>query len=158
MNKYFRLLIKIAQEYNIRRGNQEKESEWKARVVYSFLGQTGYASLFDIQENLESASITHFKRRIQTTLDHLLAMYPELKGYYADSESLANEISQIFCSTGCIYHEQYRLSPCLRKSIQIGDYMFFRGQSLDEKKWLSGIGSYSFKRDRTGDVLSLIHI
>ena len=159
MNKYFRLLSKIAQEYNIQRGSQESESKWKARVVYSFLGQTGYASLFDKQENLEPASITHFKRRVQSTLEHLLAMYPELKGYFTDAESLADEIYSILYSTGCIYHEQYRLSPCLRKRIQLGAHSFFRGQSLDEKKWISGLGCYSVNREKTDvadNALSLL--
>ena len=152
MNDYFNLLNRIAQEYNIQQGNQESEIEWKTRVIYSFLGQTGYASLFDVQENLDPVSITHFKQRIKTTLSHLLAMYPELKGYFTEAEALAEEIYQVFCLTGCIYHEQYRLSPCLRSSIQIGNRSFLRGQALEEKKWLSGIGCYYPNREQAEDT------
>ena len=84
MKKYFELLNTVAQEYNIIRGKNEDELSWKTRVVYSLLSQIGYASLFDLQEDLKPASIVHFKSKITDTLSSLIDMYPELRGQYTE--------------------------------------------------------------------------
>ena len=43
MNKYNGLLSAVAQKYNIRRGLQEAENDWKTRLIYSVCGMMAYA-------------------------------------------------------------------------------------------------------------------
>ncbi len=143
MTQYFKLLYKIAEEFNIKRGADEPEIDWKARIVYSFLGQVGYSALYDVQEDLQNASIIHLDDRIIETLDHLLLMYPELLGVYIEKDKkLSDEIYDIYFSTGCIYHEPNRIRPSIRSCSNEDDCVFLRGQALEEKVWLSGLGCY----------------
>lgn len=73
MNKYNGLICEIADEFHISKGEAEREEVWKARVVYSLVGRMGYASLWDIQEDLQPASVMHFKKRIGRLLKSYLA-------------------------------------------------------------------------------------
>ena len=82
MNQYFGLMNTIAEEFQILKGTAETEKSWKARILYSYLGQVAYSSLFDIQEDLEHASIIHFKSRISESLSSMLEMYPDLQALY----------------------------------------------------------------------------
>lgn len=143
MNQHFGLLNTVAQQYHILKGTSESEASWKARIIYSLLGQTGYSALFDVQDDLLPDSITHFKRRIIKALSSLLAMYPDMREYFSvEDDSLANEIYELFLLTGCIYHEPNRVVPCMRKGAEGEKSTFLRGQALNEKRWLSGNGCY----------------
>lgn len=140
MNRYFGLLKSISREYNIQKGIKEAEDAWKARLIYTFLGQSGYASLFDIQEDLKPASIIHFKKRIDSLLDSILSMYPEMDGIF--DSSLSEKIYNVFTNAGCIYHKLNRLTPSTRK-VSHGKYCtFLRGQALNEKRYISGMGCF----------------
>lgn len=143
MNRYFGLLKSISREYNIQKGKKEAEESWKARLIYTFLGQSGCASLFDIQEDLKPASIIHFKKRIDSLLDSILSMYPEMEGIFINGDSsLSEEIYNVLTNAGCIYHEPKRLTPSTRK-ISHGKYcIFLRGQALNEKRYISGMGCF----------------
>lgn len=143
MNQYFDLLNTISKEFRIPKGVTETEKRWEARVLYSYLGQVAYSSLFDIQEDLNPASIIHFKSRISDSLSSMLDMYPELQGVYSSNdESLYDEIYDIFLKTGCIYHEPNRLTPCVRKISAGKHILFLRGNAVEDKRFLSGIGGY----------------
>lgn len=50
MNKYNGLLSKVANKYDIHKGTQETENDWKTRLVYSICGMMAYASLWDDSE------------------------------------------------------------------------------------------------------------
>lgn len=158
MNQYFGLMNNISKEYRIPKGNTETEENWKARVLYSYLGQVAYSSLFDIQDNhnLEPASINHFKSRISDVLSCMLEMYPELKGLFSlDDKLLCDEIYNIFLNTGCIYHEPNRLTPCVRKK-SVGKHIsFLRGYIVEEKRFLSGLGSYLLSTENDVSDISL---
>lgn len=115
------------------------------RVVYSYLGQGGYASLRDVNENLEPTSEVHFKRRIERVLDSMLKIYPELiSAFPVDHSEVSSDILEIYLSTGCVYHEPRRLVAPVRKEAIDSRCKFYRGQALDEEKWLSGLGCYKF--------------
>ena len=146
MKRYFGLLEGISKEFNIQRGTGETEDSWKARIIYSYLGQMAYSSLFDIQEDLSPSSIVHFKTRITETLGCLIKMYPELTGIFSvDDNTLPEEIYQIFLKGGCLYHTPNRICPCLRKQAKYGQLVFSRGQALEEMKQISGLGAYVCK-------------
>lgn len=143
MKQYFGLLNTVAQEYNIPKGIQEPEIAWKARVIYSLLGQTGYSSLWDIQEDLQPASIVHFKNRIEDVLKSLLCMYPEMSSIFSGEHSkLSTEIYNLMSHTGYIYHKPNRIVAAIRKETIGTACVFLRGQAISEKRWLSGIGGY----------------
>lgn len=153
MNKYDGLIAVIADEFHISKGKSEQDDEWKARVVYSLLGRMGYASLWDIQENLQPASITHFKRRIGKLLKSYQEMYPEIRQFYSnDPEKLCKEICNVFVGTGNVYHIPDRIVPaaaCISKAQGVS---FVRGLPLDQKQYVSGIGSYSFDIEDTNPL------
>ena len=50
MKDCFSFIESILEEYGINRGEHESETQWKRRVIYSYIGQMGYASLFDLYE------------------------------------------------------------------------------------------------------------
>lgn len=101
MNQYNRLLGRIADEFHVFQGKTETEVAWKSRIIYSLLGRMGYASLWDIREDLQPVSVVHFKNRIESILESYLEMYPELRLFYPDDISeLSNEIYNIFLCTG----------------------------------------------------------
>lgn len=156
MNQYFGLMNTISKEFNIPKGATETEKSWKARVLYSYLGQAAYSSLFDIQEDLNPASIIHFKSRISDSLKSMLDMYPELQGVYSsDDETLCDEIYGIFLKTGCIYHEPNRLTSCIRKLSAGKQVMFLRGHAVEVKRFISGLGSYLLSTDESDSVVPL---
>lgn len=143
MTDYFNLLQSIADKYNITRGIKEDEHSWMTRVVYSYLGQVGYASLWDINDDLEPTSEVHFKRKIDRALDSMLKIYPELiSAFPVDHSEVSSDILEIYLSTGCVYHEPRRLVAPVRKEAVDSRCKFYRGQALDEEKWLSGLGCY----------------
>lgn len=143
MKRYFGLLNNVAEEYNIQKGLQETEFVWQARVIYSLLGQTGYASLWDVQEDLRPSSIVHFKRRIEDVLQSLLSMYPEMAATFSgDHDKLSNEIYDVLIDAGCIYHEPNRITAPKRREAIVNNCAFLRGQAIGEKQWMSGIGCF----------------
>lgn len=79
MNYGDKLLLEVSQQYQIYRGEQENENEWKARVIYSICGMMAYASLWDDLE--ESISLIHLKHKISSTLFNYKSLYPEIKKY-----------------------------------------------------------------------------
>lgn len=143
MTDYFSLLDSISKEFCIKRGIQESESSWMSRVIYSFLGQTGYSSLWDIQEDLQPASITHFKRRIESTLESLLDIYPEMiSAFSLEYEQQSNEIFRVFKESGTVYHQPNRLVAPQRK-VGVGiNNIYLRGNTISEKRYVSGLGCY----------------
>ena len=159
MDQYFGLLRKIAGKYNIRQGEREEELSWKARVVYSLLGQIGYASLYDRQEDGRPATIVHFKNRINDSLWHFLCMYPELERVFSSEDaSLAEELYALYLGTGCIYHEPDRIRPCREKQARGKDCIFMRGQAVGGEKWISGAGNFTLSGevgDRSMDMPSV---
>ena len=61
-----RLIEKIGEDFHILRGDGEKELDYILRLIYSLLGQMGYASLWDVEEDDAGkyVSITHYKHRM----------------------------------------------------------------------------------------------
>ncbi len=155
MKKYNGLMEKISEDLHISRGKQESELSWKARILYSVLGQMAYASLWDEQEDMSPPSIKHFKHRIVSVLTSYLDMYPELKSVFEDaSEMLANEIYEIFWQTGNLYHKSYRIAPPKYSCAQVDNIFFARGSSLEEQQCVSGLGTYLLDGNFL-DVISL---
>jgi hypothetical protein len=146
MKQYWGLLNTIAQEYNIQKGLHETEGSWKSRIIYSLLGQTGYASLWDIQEeqgSISRSSIQHFKRRVEDVLNSYLSMYPEIAANFPQKpDILSEEIYNIMLSAGCFYHEPNRITAPIRRETAGENCVFVRGQAISEKRLISGIGSY----------------
>ena len=144
MTDYFELLKTIADEFNIKQGNSESEVSWMARVVYSYLGQVGYSSLWDIQEDLLPPTITHFKTRIEKSLESILDIYPELIGVFSmDSTQQSDEIYKIFLDSGNVYHQPNRLSvPAPQYGVGKNNH-YLRGNPISEKRCISGLGSYN---------------
>lgn len=150
MNKYNKLLDKIADTYHIARGDKESDERWKARVVYSLLGRMALASLSDdleenevVPENGEIVSIAHFKGRIQEAFDSYLLLYPELNTLFpAESKALSGEIYDIFLKTGCIYHTAYRITSAAPAMTRQGGVQLERGMPLERKQYISGLGAY----------------
>lgn len=143
MKRYFGLLNAVAQEYNIQKGLQETESSWQARVIYSLLGQTGYASLFDVQEDLRPSSIVHFKSRIEDVLKSLLNMYPEMAVMFSgDHCNLSTEIYNVLTAAGYIYHEPNRITVPICREAKVNNCTFLRGHAIGGKRWMSGIGCF----------------
>ena len=108
MDRYDGLLRKISDEYDIRQGQTENESMWKARTVYSLLGQMGLSSLYDEYPE-ETVSITHFKSRIETIMKTYLELYPNDLGsvFLADENDFADAIYDVYLKTGHFYHRNF---------------------------------------------------
>ena len=150
MTDYFNLLQSIANEYYITKGIHESEQSWLTRVVYSYLGQVGYASLWDVNDDMAPTSEVHFKRKIDQALDSMVRIFPELISEFpADRSEVGVEILDTYLATGCVYHEPWKLTAPVRKEAVDNSCRFYRGQALDEKKRISGLGCYTLNDDST---------
>ena len=142
MNKYNNLLMRVSEEYAIRRGKSEDQYRWKTRLIYSLLGRMALASLYDIDEE-ESSSVIHMKRRIETLLINYKEMYPELDRYLpVEPSELSNEIYDIYLHTGVIYHEPNRVLMAAKSEISWEGIVFSRGYAIETAQNLSGLGTY----------------
>ena len=149
MNKYNNLLLKVAHKYNIIKGIQETESDWKARLVYSICGMMAYASLWDESEE-GTISIDHLKRKVGGTFVNYKSMYPELEqNMLYTPEDLEKEIANIFVSTGVVYHRPYQIISAMKHEKAFGNILFQRGISIDDISYVSGIGFYSKQNEVT---------
>ena len=147
MNKYNDLLSEVAYQYEVLRGSNETEIEYKTRLVYSICGLMAYASLWDDSE--ESVSITHLKRKIRDVLINYKAIYPELfSSLPFKSEELEDEITDIFLNTGIVYHCPNRIISSAKREEPFGTLLFQRGIAIDNIKCVSGIGFYTKQEDK----------
>lgn len=144
MKEYNGLLGKIATELRIKRGDDENITDYQCRILYSALGAIAYASLLDQQEDTDSNSIVHFKRRIRDSLQSYIELYPSIHSVYtSDWESLCDELYDIFITTGQVYHTPNWLSSAAPCSSQINDISFIRGTAPDYSCSFSGVGRYT---------------
>lgn len=147
MNKYNKLLLKVASRYNIRKGTEESEDDWKARLVYSICGMMAYASLWD-ESDEETVSIVHLKSKVRSILDSYKSMYPELLTYLPYiTEELEEEIVGIFLKTGVVYQRPYQIALAMKHEEVFGNILFRRGIALDAITCVSGIGFYAKQRE-----------
>ena len=143
MNDYGGLLSSISKELNIQKGNNEKEPEWMARVIYSAIGQMSLASLFDVQEDNAPISITHFKRRVENLFRCYLSMFPDTRPIFSTTaEELSDEIYNIYVQAGCIYHSPNRITSSAFRAGANRNTQFVRGSSLNRPVFRSGLGAY----------------
>ena len=154
MNKYNNLLVRISNEYSIKRGNKEDTIVWKDRIIYSLLGRMAIASLSDGLEE-GTVSIIHMKKRIHDVFSAYYSMYEEIARDYSElSEGLEQEIYDIFLHTGIVYHRPDRILMSKKTNAVCNGVKFTRGYELDTKQMLSGLGSYIIQ-DEDEKTLSL---
>lgn len=144
MKKYNNLLQDVASEWTILKGQFEDELSFKSRIIYSVLGRMACASVYDVTDDLQPASIIHVKRRIDSVLAGYLAMYPELAPILTDAENLHDEIYTILLCSGQIYHTPNRVSPAVMMSASEAGIVFTRGVSPSQETCISGVGTYNF--------------
>ena len=158
MDKYDGLLRKISNEYSIKQGKTEKESMWKARTVYSLLGQMGLSSLYDKYPE-ETVSITHFKKRIKTIMKIYLELYPnDLSSVFlADENVIADEIYYVYLKTGNFYHRNFNIRSANECSASYHGIELLRGYSPETKHNISGLGNYR-KTNHEDDPISVVRM
>lgn len=139
MNKYYRLLSEIAEEYHIRRGASEAAEEFKARLIYSALCRAGYASLFDAPaDGEESVSLRHFKDRIDEFQKIYFELYPEARL----PSDLSTTVYELYLSVGYIYHSQHRIAASIPRAVKSDGVIFLRGFDPSRSVRMSGAGFY----------------
>lgn len=149
MTRYHGLLRSIARSLGVLKGLTESENAWKSRIVYSVLGKMALASLWDVQDENEPVSITHFKRRMKQLAKAFFSMYPEIRAQFLwDIDELFDEIYEIYVNTGHIYHSPYRISPAAWKHARHDRIIFQRGLPVSQNAYMSGIGMYQISDDR----------
>lgn len=157
-SRYDGLLEKIANEFHILQGSKEQEVDWASRVIYSLSARMGYASLWDIQEDGEPASVIHFKKRMMSVAVSCLKMYPEClirfpemvenrelgeeNQSYNGWQDFLQDIESVYELTGCFYHRPQRVVPAMPKAARLGDVILTRGFSIDMPQMVSGAGTY----------------
>ncbi len=158
MDKYDGLLRKIANEYGIRKGRTENESMWKARIIYSLLGQMGLSSLYDEYPE-ETVSITHFKERIKTILQTYLELYQDelIPVFLSDKDDYAKEIYDVYLKTGHFYHKSFNIRTAKENSASYHGIELLRGYSPEIKHNVSGLGNYR-KTNSEDDLNSVVRM
>lgn len=158
MDKYDGLLRRISDEYGILQGKTEPEQMWKARIVYSLLGQMGLSSLYDEYPE-ETVSIEHFQYRIQTILKTYLKLYrDELTSVFLLAEKdYAEKIYDVYLKTGYIYHKLNRIRSAEECSTSHHGIELLRGNSPEIKHNVSGLGNYR-KASYEDDAASVVRM
>ena len=161
MNEYSGLIEKISQEYDIERAEKESEPEWKARVIYSVIGESALASLWDKNEDEIPISVEYFKSIMIRTFKAYGDLYHSAKELFdVDIKELADEMYTDYESMGYLYHMPKRVMPSVEAYGEFNRIRYARGLSLDQKHKVSGIGEY-FIGDSSGneeEILRLFHI
>ena len=134
MNKYARLLTAIAEEFRIRQGKNESETDFKSRIIYSALSRLAYARLWD----RSVISIDRFKSKTTDLLKIYLELYPEIK----ISASFPAEIYDLYLKTGGFYHRTGNISAAMLSIAELDGILFMRGVPPSHKVYLSGAGFY----------------
>lgn len=148
MDKYNNLLLKVAGRYNIIKGTEESENDWKARLIYSICGMMAYTSLWDESEE-ETVSIVHLKSKVRSILDSYKSMYSELSRYLPNNaEELEEEIVGLFLKTGVVYQRPYQIASAMKHEEAFGNILFQRGIALDDIACVSGIGCYAKRSEK----------
>lgn len=143
MTDYFKLIQAVSDEYDIKKSKTESEPEWIARVVYSYLGQMGYASLSDINDDGILPSIVSFQKRIKDVLTSFVSIYPEIRSLFApDSNIISDEIYDCMLTCGCFYHQRYHLTMPQKRISEYEGIVFLRGYGVEEHRYLSGLGAF----------------
>ena len=138
------IIEKISSALGIIRGKQEAETLWSARVIYSAAGRIALASLWDMPEDEQPVSITHFKRRAEREIKALASSSDDLENYFNDSiEAITNEIYDIYLNTGYLYHTSNHIEPVPEVSALSGRCYLLRGSAVQETIHVSGVGLYS---------------
>lgn len=134
-------LTNIANELNIKKGNDESDVSWKCRVIYSAIAKMALASLYDKNEDEKdnSISITYFKRRIEELQKSYTELFPETKIFL---QSLNDKFYDLYLENGYIYHSPNWIYPAQKKII-VGDTIsFIRGDCFNSNIKMSGMGTY----------------
>ena len=148
MNKYNNLLIKIANDLNIKKGIDETELQYKSRIIYSAISRLGYSSLWDKLEDDIPVSVIHFKQRIKNVLNSYLKMYPEVSSLFPTDHSIVSDkLFELFLESGITYHSPERISPSIKKQAVIGGLVFWKGNKLAQPVSISGAGMFTHNRD-----------
>ena len=158
MNKYGGLLKSIAAEYEIIKGISESESHWKARTVFSLLGQMGLSSLYDEYPE-ETVSIIHFKTRIKEILKAYLELFQDDLNsvFLVDENDFADEIYEVYQRTGHFYHRNFNIRCAMECSAAYHGIELLRGYSPEIKHKVSGLGNYR-KTNREDDPDSVVRM
>ncbi len=144
MKKYNEILVKIAEELNIKRYSGENDVGYKSRIVYSAIGKIGLTSLLDKDENDDSISVNHFKKKTKNILSGYIDLYPEINFL---NELNVEQIYDLYRECGYIYHTPHRAAVSVEKSAIHSNVRLVRGNVLTEKAFMSGLGFYSFNAD-----------
>ena len=170
MKDSFNLASGFARTYRIARGSSEDETVWVTRAVYSVLGQTALASLWDLHEDELPTSIVRFKECIRHAKESFLDLYPVIGQYLSDEHwnadsPLEEEIYNLYLGSGFCYKSPYRLTPVVRRAASEKDCTLLRGNAVGEKFFVSGLGPYRPRSQEQGDItisemfrLSTLHL
>lgn len=133
----------VSKNLSISRGIGENSNDWHSRIIYSALGKIALASLWDSDVvDAEAVSIQHFKNRIKSILADFVSLSQASADYLQDEQALADEIYQIYLSTGFVYHTSFHLSPPVNSSAQGENIILLRGGSPLQLNAISGLGEY----------------
>lgn len=154
INKYSGILNCMAEEMSVDCGLTEHWHDWIRRILYSSVAPIALASLYDLNDDNEPVSITHFKRRIRLQFECYQDMYkPLLDGI--DLDYLMEYVFEIFIHTGHMYHLNKHLKPVVRTDAYCGGIKFMRGQAPGERVCRSGLGAYTINHSTDNDFDSV---
>ena len=156
LRKYDGILDEIRNELDIKRAVTEKDAVYVMRIIYSAIGHVALASLFDLNDDNEPISVTHFKRRVQTLFSCYKEMFSNLNWVIGIDEEItldefSCEIYDLFMNTGHAYHYDYHLLPARRCQSHLQGITFLRGQAPGEHVYRSGLGAYKAYQNGSND-------
>lgn len=146
MSDLKKLLADASSSMAIIKGEKESVENWKLRVLYSAIGRTGYASLWDVSDE-ESISKIRFTNRINELLKGWLSVYPELRSKIRIS---ADDYYAVLKNSGVIYDSSYRVQPSREVVCRYGGCTFVRSPLLGRNVSYSGLGAYTLAKDIQG--------
>lgn len=141
------LLLKIADELRIKRGDSELEAHWLNRILYSAIGRMTLSSLLDQRDN-EDENITkvHLTSAAKRYYEAYYSIYSELSPETIQSpDFLADVIYKQYEAEGYIYHEPYRLCVAKESSAVMSGIRWIRKNGLADDIFMSGLGMYDME-------------
>ena len=151
------LLREIVRDLNIYKGDQESDSQWKWRIIYSAGGRTFLTALWDgMISDEDCVSIQHAKHRALSAAEVLVDAFLNVEVNVM--KPAVDAIAEIYVDTGHVYHLQNKYAPSISQSEQLSNVCFRRGIQAYENVRMSGIGPYLLHAREETDIKAIMKL
>lgn len=156
----------IAKDLKIKKYNEEKIENYRARVIYSAIGiwiRTVTLDEDTFHDNYSKAGVSkiHIKNRVTPFLENILEIYPEVLNWfeYTRGKGVIEIIRDRLYKAGELVDVGYEtdLSLPIYEECKLNDeYKIIRGMSVDKFNKIIGLGQININNKNENDIFEFL--